>query len=77
MDVTKINAAIDTAHQELNTVIDAEVKAKSFVALRTLGLAANALSLAQTHLKKAVKQTTPKVAPVAAAPVAEAGKKGK
>lgn len=66
MDVSKVKAAIDQAHEALNGVFDSEVKAKSFVAMRTLTLAANALTLATTHLDKAVKQTTPKAAPKAA-----------
>ena len=71
MDVSKVTAAIDEAHKQLNTVIDAEFKGRRLNALRTLSLAANALTLAQTNVTKAVQQTTPKPA----APAAAKGKK--
>ena len=62
MDVSRVKAAIDAAHAELNTVIDAEFKARQVNGLRTLTLAANALLLAEKHLDKAIQQTTPKTA---------------
>jgi acetylornithine deacetylase/succinyl-diaminopimelate desuccinylase-like protein len=60
MDITKVTAAINKVHEELNTVTDAEVKAKVYKGLNRLNLAASALKLAETHLAKAVTQTTPK-----------------
>ena len=60
MDITKVKQAIDEAHKQLNGVIDTEFQARRLQALRTLSLAANALTLAETHLNKAVTQTTPK-----------------
>lgn len=68
MDISKVAAKIEEARQALNTVVDAEWKGKRVNGLRTLGLAENALGLAEKHLAKAVKQTTPK-APAAAATV--------
>lgn len=68
MDVTKVQAAIDEAHKQLNTVIDAAFAARQIDGLRSLTNAANALTLAEGHVKKAVTQTTPKAEPVAAAP---------
>jgi hypothetical protein len=60
MDVTKVKAAIATAHEELNKVLDAQFKDRQVNGLRTLGLAANALELAEKHLDKAVEQAKPK-----------------
>lgn len=60
MDVTKVQAAVDVAHKELNVLIDAEFAGRRLNALRTLGLAATALALVESHLKKAVQQVTPK-----------------
>lgn len=62
MDVTKVTAAIDEAHKQLNTVIDAAYQSRQLNVLNTLGHAANALKLAQTHVDAAVKRTTPKAA---------------
>ena len=62
MDVSKVKAAIDAVHVELNSVIDAEFKVRNLGALRTFSLVAAALELADTHLNKAVKQTERKAA---------------
>lgn len=62
MDVTKVTAAIDEAHKQLNTVIDAAFAGRQIDGLRSLTNAANALTLAEGHVKKAVQQMTPKPA---------------
>lgn len=69
MDLTKFKAAVDKAHEELNSIIDAEYRGKRLNGLRTLGLAANALTLAVSHVTKAAEQGKPKqeAAPEAAA----------
>jgi hypothetical protein len=67
MDVAKVKAKIEEARQALNSVVDIEWKGKRVNGLRTLGLVENALALAEKHLDKAVKQTTPKPAAAAAA----------
>ncbi len=61
MDTTKIKAAIDTAHQELNTIIDGEWKARRVAGMRALDLAAKALNLAAGHVETAAKRLLPKV----------------
>ena len=60
MDVSKVVAAIDEAHKQLNTIIDGEYASRRLDALRPLTSAANALSLAETHLKTAAKRTAQK-----------------
>lgn len=62
LDTKKVEAAIETAHQELNTVIDGAVKARNVNGLRSLTLAVNHLNDATKHVAKAVTQSAPKVA---------------
>jgi hypothetical protein len=73
MDITKIQTALDTAQKELNAVTDAEFKARRLTALRPLTLAAQAITLAQTHVAMAAARTAPKA--VAEAAPAEGDKK--
>lgn len=68
MDVSKVIAAINEAHKQLNTIIDGEYAAKRLDALRPLTSAANALTLAETHLTTAAKRTAPKEDAPAAKP---------
>lgn len=70
MDISKVNAAIDKAHEELNAVTDAAFKSRNVAGLRSLTLASKNLETAQTHLKTAVVQSAPK-APKAAAATAK------
>lgn len=58
MDITKVNAAIDTALTELNSVTDAAFKTRTTDGLRALTMAAKNLESAQGHLASAVKQST-------------------
>lgn len=61
MDIAKLKAAIDTAHNELNSVTDAAVKGKNVNGLRSLVLASNHLGDALKHIEKAAVQAAPKV----------------
>lgn len=71
IDGSKVQAALDQATKELNTVTDTEFQARRFSGLRELDLAAKAIGLAEKHLAKATERTT-KEAPAADAPAGDA-----
>lgn len=73
LDITKTNAAIDTAITELNSVTDGAFKARNVNGLRSLTLAAQNLETAQKHIAKAAVQSAPKAAAQVAAPESQAG----
>lgn len=77
MDVSKVKAAIDEAHKQLNAVIDSEVQvARRFEFLNGLGQAAKALELASTHVNTVVEREAKKAAKAkAAAPAGDKKKK--
>ena len=60
MDTSKVIAAINAAHQELNGLIDGEFKARRVNGLRRLQNAASALELAAKHVTAAAEQVKPK-----------------
>jgi hypothetical protein len=60
MDVSKVTAALKTAQDELNTVVDGEFKERRLKGLRPLTLAQNAIALAEKHLATATERTAPK-----------------
>lgn len=62
LDITKANAAIDTALVEINTITDTLFKIRQLEGMRSLTTAAKHLEDAQKFLGKAVDQTTPKAA---------------
>jgi hypothetical protein len=74
MDVSKVTAALKTAQDELNQVVDGEFKERRLKGLRPLTLAQNAITLAEKHIATASERTAPK-ADTAAAGAAAGGEK--
>jgi len=60
MDTKKLKAALAAAQNELNTLTDAEFKARRITSLRPLTLAGNALELASKHIEKAEERAAGK-----------------
>lgn len=60
MDVSKVTAALKTAQDELNAVVDGEFKERRLKGLRPLTLAQNAIALAEKHVATANERTAPK-----------------
>lgn len=77
MNLTKVSAALATAQQELNTVVDGEFQSRRQAALRPLTLAQSAITLAETHLTKAAARVAPKASTTAQAESAAVPAKGK
>lgn len=60
MDITKVQTAITNAKNEIKTLVDGEIKVRSFNGLRALASADTMLDKAATRLDGAVKRVAPR-----------------
>jgi hypothetical protein len=61
MDITKLKAAIAAAKVEVNNVVNDEIKARSFGALKALAGVETSLTRTEEKLEGALKRTQPRV----------------